>query len=484
MRFLTRSLLGLFLAAATFGVLALAGEVIFAALQSRMAGGEGGAPPAAERSFTAAVQRAEPQEVQPQMTVFGEVRARRSLELRAPQAGRVIWLAEGFEDGAAVIAGQPLLRLDPADAQAARDLAQSDIAKAQAEVDEAARALLISVDELAGAEARAKLQAQALGRQQDLAKRGVGSDAAVEAAALTASNADQAVLSQRSSLSQAQTRVDLAKTALSRQEITLAEADRALDDTEIRAGFDGVLDQVTVVAGGLVNGNEKLAVLIDPQALEVAFRLSTAQYGRLVDASGRLVSAPVTLSMDLGSDTALARGQLARVNAAVGTGQAGRLVYATLDAAPNLRPGDFVTVQIAEPALQNVIVLPAAALGVQDDVLVLGNDDRLETVTVQVLRRQGDEVLITAPELAGREVVVQRSPLLGQGIRIKPLRDGASEAPPEAMELTAERRAALIAYVEGNKRMPAEAKARVLAQLAQEKVPADVVTRLEQRMGG
>ena len=44
--------------------------------------------------------------------------------------------------------------------------------------------------------------------------------------------------------------------------------------------------------------------------------------------------------------------------------------------------------------------------------------------------------------------------------------------------------ARLVAYVEGNDRIPAEAKRRVLAQLQEAKVPAEVVARLESRMGG
>jgi hypothetical protein len=50
--------------------------------------------------------------------------------------------------------------------------------------------------------------------------------------------------------------------------------------------------------------------------------------------------------------------------------------------------------------------------------------------------------------------------------------------------LTPERRAALIAFVEGNDRMPAEAKTRILAQLAEDQVPTRVIERLESRMGG
>ena len=52
------------------------------------------------------------------------------------------------------------------------------------------------------------------------------------------------------------------------------------------------------------------------------------------------------------------------------------------------------------------------------------------------------------------------------------------------LELTEERRAKLVAFVEGNKRMPDEMKARVLAQLAEPQVPAKVVERIESRMGG
>lgn len=491
MRFFGRSLIGLFLLAVTLGVLALAGQVIFAAVQERLAD-KGPASPAREREFSASVMQAVPGRVVPVMTVFGEVRSRRTLELRSPRAGTVNWLAEGFEDGAAVAAGQVLLRLDPADAIAARDLALSDLATAEAEAGEAARALLLARDELVAAEAQAALRAQALARQNDLSARGVGSAAAVETAALAASAADQAVLSRRQALSQAETRVDLAAAARTRQQITLAEAERALAETELRAEFAGSLSGVSVVAGGIVSANERLAELIDPEALEVSFRLSTAQFARLIDAAGRLTSAPVVISLDVTEAEIAAHGRLARVGAAVGAGQTGRLVYASLDAAPGFRPGDFVTVRIEEPALTDVFVLPATALGPQGSVLALAADDRLEELQVEVLRRQEDAVILRAPALAGREVVTDRSPLLGAGIRVRPVRpegsagEAALVAPePEALvELTDERRARLVAFVEGNSRMPAEAKARVLAQLAQDLVPAQVIERLEQRMGG
>ena len=52
------------------------------------------------------------------------------------------------------------------------------------------------------------------------------------------------------------------------------------------------------------------------------------------------------------------------------------------------------------------------------------------------------------------------------------------------IELTEERRAKLVAFVEANTRMPEAAKARVLAQLAEPQVPAQMIERLESRIGG
>lgn len=481
-------MLGLFMVALTVGLLVMTAVVLRDAVASRLAGG-GPAAPARERVFTANLVRAEAGNVQPVLTVFGEVRSRRTLELRAPRPGTVVELSDAFRDGARVSAGQLLLRLDPADATAARDIARSNVATAEADAREATRALILAEDDLAAARAQSGLRAQALTRQEDLRARGVGSDSAVETAAFAASAADQAVLSRRSALAQAEARVDQAATTLDRLRITLSETDRALRETELFAEFDGALDGVSVVQGRILTANERLGELIDPEALEVAFRVSTAQYIRLIDEAGRVRALPLTVSLAVAGEEIVAPGRLTRVGASVGAGQSGRLVYADIDAPGGFRPGDFVTLRIEEPPLPDAIALPAAALGSDGQVLVLSADDRLAALPVMLLRRQDDLVIVRGEGLDGREVVAERSPLLGAGIKVRPVRrapEGGAEAAaaPEMIELTPERRASLIAMVEGNARMPADAKARVLAQLAEDRVPARVVARLEARSGG
>ncbi|WP_108860711.1 efflux RND transporter periplasmic adaptor subunit [Ruegeria sp. Alg231-54] len=484
MRFLRQSLVGVFLTSLTVALLFVAAQMITGAVQDVLTREES-APQARERVFAVSVRSAELETVTPYLEAFGEVQSRRRLELRAALGGRVVGLAEDFEDGGVVTTGEVLVELDPADAQSALDRAKSDLLDAQFEERDAERSLLLAQDELNSAEAQAELRGRALQRQQDLQTRGVGAAASVEEAELAKAAAQQAVLARRIALAQAESRVDQATTLLSRARIALEAAERDLDDMTIRARFGGTLTDVTLVEGRLVSANEKLAELVDPNALEVAFRVSTAQYVRLLDAAGDLIDAPVTISLEVTGTDLTAQGRISRDSGSAGEGQTGRLIYARLDEASGFKPGDFVTVTVQEQPLDNVVLLPSSVLDAVGTVLVLDENDRLETLPVQLIRRQGDEVLLRGEGLVGREVVIGRTPLLGSGVRVRPLRiDDRAGAAPDMVELSVEQRAKLVAQVEASTRMPKDVKERVLGQLSEAKVPASLVQRLENRAGG
>ncbi|MEX0311197.1 MAG: efflux RND transporter periplasmic adaptor subunit [Tateyamaria sp.] len=485
MRFLRQSLIGLVLAALSLGLLVYAGSIVGGAVQDRMSQ-EAKAPPARERVFAVGVVRATPGTETPVLEAFGEIKSRRTLELRAAVTGRVIELADGFEDGGEVRQGQALVRINPAEAEAAYARAEADLMDAEAEVRDARRTLDLAHDEERAAQDQADLRQRAFQRQVDLAERGVGTAAAVEEAELSAASARQSVVSSRQAVTAAEASIDQAQTALARARIALDEAQRTLDDTTVVAPFDGTLSETDLVVGRLVAANEELATLIDPSDLEVSFRVSTAQYARLLNEEGIVIPAPVTVTLDVSGIDLSATGTVSRASAAAGDMQTGRLVFARLDKAISFKPGDFVTVSVSEPPLDNVVRLPSSAVDAANTVLVLGAENRLESLPVTLLRRQGDDVLVRGAGLAGREVVETRSPLLGAGISVRPLRPGQEDeaAEPEMVELTEERRAQLVAFVEANQRMPAEAKQRVLAQLAEARVPAQMVARLESRMGG
>ena len=487
MRFLRRSLGGLFLLAATMALLGVAFSMVSGAIRAQMSE-EPRRRPAVEQVLTVNAITIDVGTITPELSVFGEVRARRTLDIRPSATGRVIEISQNFQNGGVVSAGDVLLRLDPTDAQSALDRVRADMQDAQSELRDAQRSLILAQDELDAAAEQVRLRQVALTRQVDLQTRGVGTAAAVEAAELAVSSANQAVLSKRQSIAQAQARIDQAMTSELRVQINLSEAQRTLDDTTVVADFDGVLADTSVVEGGRVTANQLVAQLIDPSELEVAFRVSTAQYTRLLDGEGRLIPAPATVRLDVLGGDLTASATISREDASVAEGQTGRLIFARMDSARGFRPGDFVTLTVAEPTLERVALLPATAVGADSSVLVIGDDDRLTSATVEVLRRQGDAVIVRARGLGGVSVVAERSPILGVGIKVNPLRradDGAVIlTAPEMLVLTPERRTKLVAFVQANTRMPDDAKARILAQLQADEVPAETVERLESRMGG
>ncbi len=435
MRFLARSLTGLFLLVVTLALLGLAAITVGNAMRQSLGPG-GPAREAEERVVSANMLLLAPSEITPQLTAYGKIEARRTLDIRARQGGTVVWVADDFLNGTEVAEGVALLRLDPVPAEEALALARADLAEAEAASSEAKAAVVLAEEDLTAAEAQKGLQLQALDRQKDLATRGAGSPQAVETAELAVSGASQSVLSRKQALASARARIDQTAVAVTRANIALGEAERTLADTELRAGLTGRIDGVSLVPGAVIGANEGLGRIIDPASLEVALRLSTAQYGQVLDETGSLRAYEITVELPGLTGAPRLRGQLHRVGAAVADGQTGRLVYATLEIGPDglalLKPGDFVEVTITGGPLADVALVPATAVGRQGTVLALGAENRLQEVAVEVLRRQGDDVIIAVGPLAGREIVAERSAFLGEGIRVRPIRPGASDGVSEA----------------------------------------------------
>ena len=484
MQFLRRSLVGIFLLALTLALFAWAGNTVRLAVNERM-NAEPRSFPQRERVLSVNVVTVTPETIAPELIVFGELNSSNTFALRALSGGTVLEVSPNFADGGRVQARELIVKIDPRDAQSARDRVAADLRDAEAEARDADRALILERDEVAAAEQQAVLRQQTLTRQNDLASRGVGTAAAVETAELALSSANQAVLSRRQVLAQAQARLDQAATRLDRARLNLEDAERVVADTEIFAPFSGTLKDVSITQGVRVTSNEHLGNLVENGKLEVSFRLSTVQYARLIEAGGTLDAADVIVSLDAQDLRLEATGQITRESVNVGDGQTGRLLFARLETAVGMRSGDFVTVTVTEPELRGVAMVPSTAIGSNGSALLLAEGNRLEEVSVDVLRRQGDDVIIRAPLLYGQQIVAERSPLLGAGIAVQPIDPMAPAVAPEPTEmitLDPERRARLIAFVEGSG-MPPPVKTRILGQLEQDGVPADVVNRLEARMG-
>lgn len=396
-----------------------------------------GRRPAQERVY--AVRRGEIsyETAAPRFVVYGEVRASRALDLRAPAAGRLVALSADFQDGARIAAGEELFSVDPADPESVRADAEAGLSNAVADAADAERAKVFAQADLEAAQEQRGLRETGLRRQETLARRGTVAASTVETAQISLADAERAVITREQSLKAAETRVEQTQLAVRRAEIALEQAERDVGETAVRAPFDGVLrlagetDAAAIREGRRVSVNEQLGVLVDPASLEVAARFSNAEFGRVLGADGRLLALEGTAVLTLGPRQVRTPARLVRASAQVDAAAGGRIVFAALQPADfdidaQLRPGDFVALEIQEPPLAGVARVPARAVDASSRILLVAADGRLSDQTVEVVRREGDWLWIRGPE-ADATFVLERAPQLGDGILTK----DADAAPTE-----------------------------------------------------
>lgn len=478
MKFLSRSISAILLGLLTLGLLIFAGYEFQRAGAKREASRNQGGAPQREREFSVTVSEISLSSLAPTLSTFGEIIAPNALELRTPIGGEIVALAEGFGSGLEVEKDLLLVGIDASNLKTALRLSEADLNDAIADVNEAEAALSIAREEAEAASVQLELRVAALERQNLLKTRGVGTDAALEAAELSASSAEQAMLSKQQFLVTSNARLERAKANVLRAEIRRNEADRDLKKATIYAPHSGVLSQTTATLGKLSTPNERLAILINPEELEVEFRLSLEEFARF---QNQIVGQSLTL-FDIAQNQ-IATGAVSRVEPSILPGRAGRSVFAKiLTTNSELRVGDFVNIALKEPALEGVFLLPSGALGPRNDILLLGEDNKLILKPVTLLRRVGNDVVLRAQDVEGARAVLDRAPQLDAGVRVKPNMAGVEgfEA-VEMVTLSEDEKAALSEAVSQNKRMPPAVRARLLSQIAKGSIKKETYDRLNAR---
>ena len=500
MRFLLRAFGG----AVTLGLCVLL--VGLGAVRFFSAGGDGDdrKRPAMERAFTVRTAPLVAETVQPVTVAYGEAVAGREVELRAGAAGRISAISEAFQVGRRVSEGQELARIDPANGESKQADAQAQLADARSREAAARSAVASAAAELEAMRQQTALRQAAYDRQKKLFDRGLVSRAGLETAELALAAARQSEAARAQATEAAKAQATQAGLSAKRAGLSVSDAKRNLGETRLIAPFAGVIAEAAAAEGRLVGANERLGVLTDLSAMEVKFQISGADFARMTGPDGRLAPLSVSASLDLGEAPTALRGTLDRAAPQVADG-GGRTLFARLQPLPEggfgpLRPGDFVTLRVEEPPLENIARIPAKALDDKGRALLMGADGRLEEAQAQILRRQGADLIVTGLPF-GRTLVADRTPQLGPGVKArdaadadprgggrpgggKPGGEPGAEAGGDTIALDEERRARLIAFVEGNRRMPEDRKAATLAALKEPMVPRETVERLESRMNG
>jgi RND family efflux transporter MFP subunit len=490
MNFLLRSFLGLIILSITLGFLIFGSLVLIEALKKRSEKSDNRRFQK-ERVFAVNVETLNKQIASPKILSYGEIYSKRMLEIRPLVSGRLDYVSEKFVEGGYVKSGDILFRLNQKDYLNELEIAEIDLEDTKAQLSEAISKLDYANLEFEVSESQLNLRKNALDRQTQLAESGLITSSQLENTQLAYSSSKQQFLNKQNLVKSSKNAIDKLKIQLKRRSISIDKAKRNLDETEIKAPFDGIIASVNILPGSVINKNEKLGTLLDPNSLEVMFNLSANEFARVIDKDGKLLNLDITAYLKLSNNDIPFSGKIERINPEIMNIGSGRKLFASINLGENktLRPGDFVVLEIKEPSLKNITVLPSSAVTIDGKIFILEEDNRLKEIEVTILRRQGNEVIVSGAP-TDKEYVMQRSPQLGNGLKIKPLRKKDREISNsvnlsknnELVTISPEKQKKLINILDKLDRMPKSVKDRLYEQINSGKIKAKTLKRLEKNM--
>ena len=342
---------------------------------------------------TVRVREVLPESIQLRVHSQGTVAPNQVTALFPEVAGRVVWISPALVNGGYFLQGEVLMRLDDQDYRSALQRAQAALARGEAEHD------------------HARYEHQ---RMRSLEQRRLAS---------------------RSQMEHTLKELRVRHAVLEDARATFDQAKRDLERTEVRAPFNGLVQNESVDVGQLVGRNMSVATLYASDQVEVRLPIADRQLAFLNVPLGQRGTLPedaqprVTLSADYAGRTLEWTGRIVRSEAQIDTASRMVNVVAQVNSNAHAEPptvGLFVDADIEGLTVDDIVVLPRTALRNGNRVLVVDAEDRLRFRDIEPLRLYQDNVLIVGGLKPGERVCVSPMQTPIEGMRVHPIADHAA----------------------------------------------------------
>ncbi len=329
----------------------------------------------------------------------GVIQSTRRIQLAAEVAGKIVNVNKKFESGESFAVGDVLLELEDSDYKAALAQAESTVADMEAVlIQEKARA------------------AQA---ERDWKKLGGGK------------KPDSLVL-----------RIPQLKSAeakLASAEAMVAKAQSDLKRTKITAPFPVTISSTMVELGGFVSPGMPVAEMFQTSSFEVRLPMSIddahfLQSDEKGNPKGKIkvtaTSAGITQSWD---------GEISRTEREIDRATRSLYIIASIDPKSvgegvALQPGLFIQAKITGRTLPKATRIPFSAFLDLKRIVIVDENDELRYRDVEIIRRDGDDILVSAGVKEGERISLTELPNLREGVKVTPTseKDQKEQAPAEA----------------------------------------------------
>jgi HlyD family secretion protein len=327
----------------------------------------------------------------------GYVVAQRKAAIASKASGRLEWL--GVTEGSRVKAGDVIARLD------ARDVA--------AQFDSAAANVKVALAAIEQAEAENRDAAASLSRTQDLLKQKFVSQSALDTAKARAERAAAAVASAKASLAVAQANT--------------RNAQVAVDYTQIRAPFDGIILSKSANVGDLVtpfssavDSKGAVVTMADMSTLEVEADVSESSLSKIS------VGQPAEITLDALPDARF-RGAVARIVPTVDRAKATVMTKVRFEAIdPRILPEmsakvSFLTQQVSAAQQKPQTAVSPDAFAQRDGrtIVFVIRDNQAVAVPVTPGEKIGGLTAIAGDVKTGEKAVSKPAADLQNGVQVK-----------------------------------------------------------------
>lgn len=391
-----------------------------------------------ERSVVARILTAQSAPVATIVRGYGNVQAARSWEAVSEVAGEVAWRHPQLDTGNVIPAQTRVLQIDPTTYDLAISQAEADIAVLEADIaqlgiDEknTTGLLTLELDRLDRAESE-------LERVQDLVKRGVSSQAALDGQVRATLQVRRGVEELRNALSLYPSRRKRLDAQQARARTALSRAKRDLEKTEITAPFNLRVNIVHVELHQFVGVGQQLVTADDVAQAEITAQIPVMSFRRLLGSdSGSKAFADLTerfkavkAEVRLVSDSSQVwEGRLARVEGALDPQARSVPVVFLVDdpyagANPPLQmslvPNMYVELVLTGPVVATRVSIPDSAVHEGNLVYIRDAEGRLELREVSIAWRQEGKAIVTQGIEEGEELILDDLMPAIPGMVVKP----------------------------------------------------------------
>ncbi|OZG71864.1 hypothetical protein BTA51_17805 [Hahella sp. CCB-MM4] len=367
----------------------------------------------------------------PELDLIGEIESTQRTLITSRSSSTVT--ATPFLAGREFHQSDILLRLDDVEVGATLTQRQADVQELEAAIAEARANHQANQEALKTEETLLALARKAYERQQRLIKNKVTSEersdnalSALHQQELSVTNRRLSVNNFTNTLAQLEARLKRAKAQL-----TLAQLD--MEQTALKAPFDGRVVALKVAIGERVRSGDPLIELVALDSLEVRAQIPD----KWVPQIRSMMS-----DNDTASAYALVYGQelqltMDRIAAAANTSTGGIDIYLHPQNTDSLPLGKPIDLHVKLPHQENAFTVPLSAIYGDDRVYIVNEESRLQAVTINRLGRYRDDngrerVIFTAPEIdEGQSVVTTQLPKAVTGLKIKSRQDSVEKPIPD-----------------------------------------------------